>query len=104
MDFCRFLMVVLLTLSASLTFAMDAGHSPAATHDHAGIEDTAVDQPPCCVDSSERGASCHVLLALLPADVPNNAAPEACGNISCVPARLATGIEPSGPLDPPRAV
>lgn len=104
MSLIRFLMVVTLTLSASLSGAMDAGHMPATDHDHATAEMTADDQPACCQDSTERTQTCHALPALLPSIEPAGTAPIAGKDVFCASGLLLTGVEPSGPLDPPRAV
>lgn len=104
MSLVRFLMVVILTLSASLSGAMDAGHMPATDHDHAAAEVMADVHPVCCQDSTERTQTCHALPALLPAIEPASSAPLAGEDVFCASGLLLTGMEPSGPLDPPRAV
>ena len=104
MSLVRFLLVVVLTLSTSLSSAMDLGHMPVASHDHAAVEAMADDQPLCCQDSTERAQTCHALLALLPTLAVNNTAPATGEDVFCASGLLLTGIEPSGPLDPPRAV
>ncbi len=104
MSLVRFLLVVVLTLSTSLSGVMDAGHMPVSSHDHATVEAMADDQPLCCQDSTERAQTCHALLALLPTLAVNNTAPATGEDVFCASGLLLTGIEPSGPLDPPRVV
>lgn len=100
----RILLVVLLTLSTSLSNAMDAGHVPVSDHEHATVEGMAHGQPLCCQDSTERTQTCHALLALLPALTSSVIAPGTGEDVFCTSGVLLTGFEPSGPLDPPRAV
>lgn len=100
----RILLVVLLTLSTSLSNAMEAGHMPDLDHDHATVEGMADGQPSCCQDSTERAQTCHALLALLPNLTLSGTAPVAGEDVFCTSDVLLTGFEPSGPLDPPRAV
>ena len=100
----RLLLVVMTTLSASVSGAMDAGHMVAVEHSHTSVGEVADDQPICCSESSERTQTCHALAALLPGADLNDTAPTTCEDVSILAGVLLTGIEPSGPLDPPRAV
>ncbi len=100
----RILLVVLLTFSISLSNALDAGHMPVSDHEHATVEGMADGQPLCCQDSTERAQTCHALLALLPALTSSYTALETGEDVFCTSGVLLTGFEPSGPLDPPRAV
>jgi hypothetical protein len=93
----RILLVMLLTFSTSLSNAMDAGHMPVSDHTHATVEDMADAQPLCC-------QTCHALLALFPTLTLSCTAPVAGEDVFCTTGVLLTGFEPSGPLDPPRAV
>ena len=104
MSLVRFIMVVILALSASLSGAMDAGHMPSSDHDHAAVEMMADEQPACCQDSNERTQTCHAVSALLPASEPTSTPPIAGEDVVCVSGILLTGVQPSGPLDPPRSV
>ncbi|MEO9779281.1 MAG: hypothetical protein ABJH07_08300 [Sedimentitalea sp.] len=104
MSVARFIMVVILTLSASLSGAMDAGHMPFTDHDHAAAEMMADEQPACCQDSSERTQTCHAVPALLPASEPTSTPPNAGEDVVCASGIQLTGIQPSGLLDPPRSV
>ena len=104
MSMARFIMVVILTLSASLSGAMDAGHMPSTDHNHAAAEIMADEQPACCQDSSERTQTCHAVPALLPASELASLQPSSVEDIVCASGILLNGIQPSGLLDPPRAV
>jgi|GEM_PF-379877 len=104
MSMARFIMVVILTLSASLSGAMDAGHMPSTDHNHAAAEIMADEQPACCQDSSERTQTCHAVPALLPASELASLPPSSVEDIVCASGILLNGIQPSGLLDPPRAV
>ena len=100
----RILLLMLLTFSTSLSYAMDAGHVRVSDHTHASVEDIADAQPLCCQDSTECAQTCHALLALLPTLTLSGTAPVAGEDVFCTTGVLLTGFEPSGPLDPPRAV
>ena len=104
MSMARFIMVVILTLSASLSGAMDAGHMPSTDHNHAAAEIMADEQPACCQDSSERTQTCHAVPALLPASELASLPPSSVEDIVCASGILLNGIQPSGLLDPPSAV
>jgi len=104
MYFIRFLAIVILTLSVSLSSAIDAGHAPTVDHDHAAAEVMADEQHVCCQESTESTQTCHALPALIPATELASTAPVTGENVFCASHILLTGIEPSGPLDPPRKV
>ena len=104
MGLIRLLLVVLIALSASVAGPMDAGHAAVAEHSHAAMDDMADDQPFCCSESTERSQTCHAVPALLPAAGDHDDAPATCEDVFIAASLLLTGIEPSGPLDPPRAV
>lgn len=104
MGMVRLLLVVIVALTASVSGAMDAGHTLALDHRHAAMDDMADAQPVCCSESSERTQTCHALAALLPGADQHEAAPASCEDISLGTSLLLTGIEPAGPLDPPRTV
>lgn len=103
MSLIRLLLVVIVALSASVSGAMNAGHITVAEHSHAAMVDVADDQPVCCSGGTERTQTCHVLPALLPGADLHDASPAGCEDVAFGTGLLLTGIEPSGPLDPPRA-
>lgn len=103
MSLIRLLLVVMVALSASVSGAMDAGHMAALEHSHPAMDDMADDQPVCCSESTERSQNCHALPALLPGAGQHDATPATCEDVFTAASLLPTGIEPSGPLDPPRA-
>lgn len=103
MGLIRLLLIVMVALSASVTGAMDAGHMAAPEHSHLAMDDVANNQPVCCSESSERSQTCHALPALLPGAGNHHDAPATCEDVFIAASLLLTGIEPSGPLDPPRA-
>ena len=104
MSFVRFLIFAILTLSASFSGAMDTGHMRAIGHGHAAAETTAGDHPACCQDSTERTQTCHALPALLPATDQASSAPVVVQDVFRTFGLLLAGMEPSGPLNPLRAV
>lgn len=104
MSLVRILLVIVLTMSTSLSSAMGAGHMIIPDHEHATVEAIADGQPLCCQDSMERTQICQFLLALLPALTLSDTAPVTGEDAFCTSDVLLTGLEPSGPLDPPRAM
>lgn len=104
MGLIRFLMVVVVALSASLSGAMDAGPTAGLEQSHAAKGHMADDQLVCCSESSERGKTCHALPALLPGAVLHEAVPATCEAVFIGASLLLKGIEPTSFLDPPRAV
>lgn len=100
----RLILVVIMTLSASLAGAMEPEHMSVTVHDHAAVEIVADNLPNCCLDSSERAQTCHALLALLPTTQQGDAAPILGEDVFYTSGRLMTGVELSGPLDPPRVL
>lgn len=100
----RSLLVVIMALSASLAGAVEGGHMPVQTHDHAVAESVADDLTNCCADSSERAQTCHALPVLVPSIQQGDAATTSGEDVFYTSRRFMTGIELSGPLDPPRAV
>ncbi|WHZ38524.1 hypothetical protein [Sagittula sp. MA-2] len=102
MTLIRLFLVVLVALSASISGAMDAGHAAVVEHSHVAMDEVAGDQPVCCSESSERSQTCHALPALLPGAGHHDDASARCEDVFVVASLLLTGIESSGPLDPPR--
>ncbi|MCG3269594.1 MAG: hypothetical protein ACSHW1_12100 [Yoonia sp.] len=100
----RFLLVITVALSTSLSGAMDASHTATVKHDQAAMEELVDDQPICCLETTEHTQTCHALLALLPGTGLFEAAPASSEDVIIGPGLLMTGIKPSGPLDPPRLV
>jgi hypothetical protein len=100
----RLFLIVLMTYSASLSGAMEAGHAVASDSDHVAMEHAAVDQPVCCTDNPERAQNCHVLSAIVPVEAFDGVAPDCSESAYSNIGLLLCGIEPSGLLDPPRTV
>ncbi len=104
MSFLRLLMVVLIILSTSLSGAMAASHAQLSDMNVSVMETMSVDHTQCCGDTKDLAQSCHVLLGLVPALVAVHVAPESSSMALTISETLLTGIEPTGILDPPRAV
>lgn len=104
MNLVRLLLIVLMTFSASLSGAMEAIHAVASDSDHAAMEHAANDQPVCCTDNPERAQTCHVLPAIVPVEALDGVAPDCSETAYAQIGLLLSGIEPSGLLDPPRAM
>ena len=100
----RLLLIVLMTFSASLSGAMEARHVVVSDSDHAAMEHAADDQPVCCTDNRERAQTCHVLPAIVPVEALDSVAPDCSETAYARIGILLSGIEPSGLLDPPRAM
>ena len=104
MWFVRILLIFVITLSAPLSGAMEAGHASAPHSDHAAMDMMMADAPSCCEESSDRTSSCHILIALCPsATQPSPIRPTGEALFASVDL-LLKGVKPSGLLDPPRAV
>ncbi|TYB88396.1 hypothetical protein [Oceaniovalibus sp. ACAM 378] len=104
MTLIRFLMILVIVLSTPLSGAMAAGHPFASdmAQEAANSEVTSVGHGMCCEENTDRSPSCHVLTALVPALTNNTTTPTQMRSaIFGFPTVLA-GIEPAGPLDPPR--
>jgi hypothetical protein len=104
MRLIQLLVVVLMTLTAYASVAMDAGHPAIMEHSHAAVIETADDHPVCCSEGTESSLTCHLIPVLLPATDFQWPTPAACEDVSFGHSLLLTGIELSGHLDPPRAV
>ena len=100
----QLLLVVLMTLTACASVAMDAGHAAIMEHSHAAVIEAAEDHPVCCSESAESSMTCHLIPVLLPVTDLQWPTPAACEEVMFGQSLLMTGIELSGPLDPPRAV
>ncbi|MEP3024536.1 MAG: hypothetical protein ABJO71_01480 [Pseudoruegeria sp.] len=100
----RCLLIVMLMLSATFSVAMEAGHAANFDSERTVAETMSDDMPACCDDSTERGQTCHVLLALLPGAEGYSMGPITGEDVFAAAGLLLSGIEPSGPLDPPRVM
>ena len=104
MVWIRAILIVFLTFSASVSGAMDVHHVANAEHEHTAVVSMTDDAPACCDDSTERGQSCHVMPALLADASDDITAPLTGETAYSVFRHFLDGIEPSGPVDPPRLV
>ncbi len=95
----RLLTIILIVLSTSLSGAMAASHAGTAD-----MTVMSVDHESCCEGSMQQSPSCHAVPAIIPTMTMSWAAPEAMQSVTFELAILLTGTEPSGTLDPPRAV
>ena len=100
----QLLLVVMMTLTAGASVAMDAGHAAIMEHDHTAMKEATEDHPVCCSESTESSLTCHLIPVLIPATDLQWPTPAACEDVLFGQSLLLTGIELSGPLDPPRAV
>ncbi len=74
----------------------------ASLHEQAATSAMADAHPECCESSAEHAQTCHLLPALLPTTALADASPAMSGDVFCAANLRLTGLEPSGPLDPPR--
>lgn len=102
MGMLRTILFVLVTFSASLIGTMSVDQMVFGEHDHMISATVVHEEPACCDSGTERGQSCHVLPAVLADADAVLSAPLKGGVILISGALLPTGIELSGPLDPPR--
>jgi hypothetical protein len=100
----RLLLILALTLSASLAGAVEAGHVLMIDHDHSAVESIDTDTPMCCESGVERSHSCLSMPALYDG-TSTQSDMLANGRVNFdAYGHVLTGIEPSGPVDPPRMV
>jgi hypothetical protein len=104
MNFLGSLMIVLTIISTSFLGEMAASHAPSTDIGVSVTEAMLDDHTQCCGDTKDLAQSCHVLLGLVPALVAVHVAPESSSMALTISETLLTGIEPTGILDPPRAV
>ena len=104
MGLISFVFTVMFALSASISGAIGTSHVDFAEHNHAAMGEVVEDQIVDCLEASEHTQCCHALLALPPSEFLHGATPMSCEVVIMRPALLLTGIQPSGPLDPPRLV
>lgn len=100
----RVFLIIVLTLSASLSGAVAADHVVMPDHDHSVVETTDNDQPACCEGSTERAPNCLVMPAMVDSHGAFADEITARSEAFAVFERTLTGIELSGPFDPPRMV
>ena len=111
MGVIRFFLIVMFTLSASLSGAIASSHVAGVGHNHAAMVQMVDDQPSYSLETTQHTQTCaehiqicHALLALPPSEFLHEATPMSCEVVIMRSALLLTGIQPSGPLDPPRLV
>ena len=102
MNLISFVFTIMFALSASISGAIGTSHVDFAEHNHAAMGQVVEDQIVDCLEASNHNQTCHALLALLPCEFLHEATPMNCEVVVMSPALLLTGIQPSGPFDPPR--
>lgn len=70
MELVQLILVVIVTLSAAVSGAMDAVHAAVVEYKHMAMGKRTDDEPVCCSESTERTQSCDFLPALLPCTMP----------------------------------
>jgi len=105
MRLLRLLMILSILFSVLHTGAMAGAH---LLVEHEASSGTAHMMPDadehCCADTNNPMPDCHVLAALLPVSLIGVPTTKYSSGVSVPPGVLLTGIEPAGPLDPPRSV
>lgn len=103
MYFVRTLLVLILTLSTSLTGVMAEEFELPQEHTQAA-EISVSDEAECCATNTESAQACHHAPAIVPALQRASLSQLASRNQFVTFGLLLTGIDLSGPLDPPRSV
>lgn len=70
---------------------------------HAAMADMSDEPEKCCEDTADHMSSCAACIALVPAATTVRLISDIDGHFRPVSAHWLAGIEPLGPLDPPRA-
>lgn len=100
----RMLLILALTLSASLSGAVASERVVAPAHEHHAAQDLDTDAPMCCENGIERAHSCTAMPGMFErAAEYGNALTSDCILFE-LDERVLIGVPPSGLLDPPRTV
>ena len=102
----RLLTIILIVLSTSLSATMATAHGPASD---AAVETgkaaaNIMEHAGCCEEGSDRASICHGMSALVPETPENELVPGRSLSIGFAAPIVLSGIEPDGPLDPPRVL
>lgn len=100
----RLFLIVSLLLSASLSGAVANGHMVVPDHNHSVVESVDNDLLTCCDAGTERAQICLTMPAMFEGTGMAGDAQASRDTIFDARGFLLTGIQLSGPLDPPRMV
>jgi hypothetical protein len=100
----RLLLILALTLSASLAGAFAPERVVITGHEHHAIHDIEADAPMCCEHGLERAHTCITMPALCEGSPANQGTITANGAEFELDERALIGVPPSALLDPPRTV
>lgn len=105
MRLLRLLMILSILFSVSNTGAMAGAHLLAEHEMDISKAHIMVDAGEhCCADAADPMPDCHVLSAILPVSLIGAPKTEYSSGFSAPHGTLLIGIDPTGPLDPPRSV
>lgn len=82
---------------------MATAHVHAADHEMAAMDTLSGETEHCCETGTDGMQSCHLMIAVVPTLTPNAVIPRTGRAITFGSGLVLSGVEPSGPLDPPRA-
>jgi len=100
----RVLLILAVTLSASLAGAVATEHGSMTEHKHHAAESIDVEAPMCCESGTERAHTCFTMPVMLEGTGAYGDALPPSGGAFELDRRILTGVLLSGPLDPPRTV
>ena len=106
MSLIRLLTIILIVLSTSLSATLATAHAVAsdAALDTGKVAANITEYAGCCDEGSERAPICHGMSALVPETPENELVPGRSLFIGFGSPIVPSGIEPDGPLDPPRVM
>ena len=104
MRFLRLLMILSVFFSIAHTSAMAGTHVLMENELHVSAPDThSGAHEHCRTDHNDHTPDCHIFAGLLPVQANGEPMPEASSYISAENGIVPDGVEPAGPLDPPRS-
>lgn len=103
MALLRAVLLVFLVLTTAVAGGASTGHA-ADAHEQYHDVPLADDEPQCCSESTERGQSCHLTVALLSPLESSLGGWDARRLVFTNSHSTLNGINPPGPLEPPRTL
>ena len=104
MRFLRLLMILSVFFSIAHTSAMAGTHVVMENELHVSAADThSGEHEHCCSDHNDHTPDCHMFAGLLPGASHGEQISETSSGVSADNGIMPDGVEPAGPLDPPRS-
>ena len=104
MWFVRLLMILSVFFAVAHTSAMAGTHVIMENELHVNAPNThSGSHEHCCTDHNEHTPDCHIFAGLLPVASHGEQMSETSSDVSADNWIMPDGVEPTGPLDPPRS-